>query len=705
MTAAGTTQSAAAGARWPPPDTPVLRHRAVRAGSGGDGGLFGDPVWRLTPAHPDAHTAPQHIRWKHFPPRLVLAFKAFALAALDHPYPHDPSLARDADQPSVATIVTWMRDLQVLAAWLDDRQIEALASITPADLDAYRDHVLALGCTPYRKAYLLSAMRTLWAYRIHLPAACQVSCDPWDGATGAEIAAPPPRPRFNTTPRIAPATMEPLLAWALRMTEDIGPDIATAWREYRELDDGTHPSQTALAGLTPRQRIEEYLRQARGSGQPLPGHDTGSGLTVNYSHLARILGFGGRDNYRPWPPAWKKMVCDAGLPVTPGTYLGAITGRISGQPWRDQPVTVAELGPLARLLGAAAFTAICYLSGMRPGEVLNLRRGCAGTDQATGELLVTGQPGKGHDRQPGHGTGGEPGRPWVVVQPVHAAISVLEVIVPGDLLFPASIARPGCRRSATAHARVTTYMNRDIEEFIAWVNATFTGPARVPLIPPDPAGRIYSTRFRRTLAYFIVRRPGGLIATALQYGHVRSKVTLGYAGAADTGWLDDLTVEHLEMALEQADTDWRHLAAGEHVSGPAADEYRARIQATRPFAGRAVTSARAAERLLSAADPSIHHGEAMTCVWRAETAACRNTRLLQGLPVTDAPEPSECQSSCRNLAYTDRDVQRLADRLAVLEKRASDPLAPQPLRDRAAAQAAAARAVIARHDQALDLEG
>jgi hypothetical protein len=227
----------------------------------------------------------------------------------------------------------------------------------------------------------------------------------------------------------------------------------------------------------------------------------------------------------------------------------------------------------------------------------------------------------------------------------------------------------------------------------------------VPLIPPDPAGRIYSTRFRRTLAYFIVRRPGGLIATALQYGHVRSKVTLGYAGAADTGWLDDLTVEHLEMALEQADTDWRHLAAGEHVSGPAADEYRARIQATRPFAGRAVTSARAAERLLSAADPSIHHGEAMTCVWRAETAACRNTRLLQGLPVTDAPEPSECQSSCRNLAYTDRDVQRLADRLAVLEKRASDPLAPQPLRDRAAAQAAAARAVIARHDQALDLEG
>jgi integrase len=434
---AGLEARAAAEAGWPPLDTPILRHRTVRAGSSTDGGLFGDPVWRLTAAHPDAHTAPMHIRWKHFPPR--------------------------------------------------------------------------------------------------------------------------------------------------------------------------------MAGLTPRQRLEEYLRQARSSGQPLPGHDNGGGLTVNYSHLARILGFGKGGGYQPWRPAWKKLVCDAGLPVGAGSYLGAITGRISGQPWRGQPVTVAELAPLARLLGAAAFTAICYLSGMRPGEVLNLRRGCAGTDEATGELLVTGRPGKGHDRQPEPGAGGDPGRPWVVVQPVHTAIAVLEAIVPGDLLFPASITRPGCRRASTAHARSTTDMNQDIEDFIAWVNATFTGPAATPLIPPDPAGRIFSTRFRRTLAYFIVRRPGGLIAAALQYGHVHSRVTLGYAGAADTGWLDDLTVERLEMVLEQADTDWRHLAGGEHVSGPAASDYRTRIQAARPFAGRAVTSIRAAERLLAAADLSIHHGEAMTC--------------------------------------------------------------------------------------------
>jgi hypothetical protein len=200
------------------------------------------------------------------------------------------------------------------------------------------------------------------------------------------------------------------------------------------------------------------------------------------------------------------------------------------------------------------------------------------------------------------------------------------------------------------------------------------------------------------LAYFIVRRPGGLIAAALQYGHVHSRVTLGYAGAADTGWVDDVTVERLEMVLEQADTDWRHLAGGEHVSGPAADGYRARVQAARPFAGRAVTSARSAARLLATAGPSIHHGEAMTCVWRAETAACRNTRLQQGLPVTDAPEPAECQSSCRNLTYTDRDITAARHQLASMQQTAGSPLAPRPLRDRAAGQAARMQAIIDQHE-------
>ncbi len=66
----------------------------------------------------------------------------------------------------------------------------------------------------------------------------------------------------------------------------------------------------------------------------------------------------------------------------------------------------------------------------------------------------------------------------------------------GGLLFPASIAKPGSRRCATMDARTTVSINQDIEAFIAWVDATFTGSAGAPAIQPDPAGRIYSTRLR-----------------------------------------------------------------------------------------------------------------------------------------------------------------------------------------------------------------
>ena len=419
-----------------------------------------------------------HIRWKHFPPRLVLAFKTFALAALDHPYPHDPSLPRKADQPSVATIVTWMRDLQVLAAWLDDRQIAVLAAITPADLDAYRDHVLALGCTPERKAYLLSAVRTLWAYRIHLPAACQISCDPWDGATGAAIAAPPPRPRFNTTPRIAPATMEPLLAWALRMTEDIGPDIAAAWREYRQLDDGTHPSQAALAGLTPRQRLEEYLRQARSSGQPLPGHDTGNGLTVNYSHLARILGFSKRRRL----PALAASVEEAGL-------RGRAADRARHLPRRDQrphqrPAMARPAGHRRRTRASGPATVRSRVHR----DLLLVRHETGGSPQPAPRLR---QHRRGDRRTAGHRAARQGPRP-----PAHSPAWAAIPAAPGSWCSRCTRPSPCWRRSSPATCcspraspslaaaappprtrASTTDMNQDIEDFIAWVNAAFTGPA------------------------------------------------------------------------------------------------------------------------------------------------------------------------------------------------------------------------------------
>lgn len=279
---------------------------------------------------------------------------------------------------------------------------------------------------------------------------------------------------------------------------------------------------------------------------------------------------------------------------------------------------------------------------------------------------------------------------------------MLESLDEYQFLFPASATCAQAIRPNDHNARSGAAITRDLEDFVAWVNKTFRHPDGTPPIPPDPTKHLHPSRVRRTLAHFIVRRPRGLIEAALQFGHVSTKVTLSYAGRSDTAWLEDLAIERLEMVLDQVEEDSARLATGEHVSGPSAQEYRSRLARTARFAGRVVTGVRNVERLLSQADPNIHHGEGMTCVWRAETAACRMAKLEAGLPVDDQPDESDCRSACSNLAYTDRSIDEQRVRAHQWDATAADPLTPRPIRDRAAALAAQAHAIIQWHQRDRD---
>lgn len=699
-------RSSALAGQWPADDIPVLRSRPLR--SGGDarfGSRYGDAVWRLVDAHPDAHTQVNGLQWRRYPPELVGAFKPFFLAMLDHPVPNTQVSEQPLEYLSVATISLLFRDVRVLAEWMDQHGLALPSQVTDAYLDAYHRHVLALERTAARKSRLLRAVQLLWLFREHLPEPCRLpSGQPWGGASALSLAKAPLRGRINKTPRIAPDTMDALLAWSLRMVEDIGPDIRDAWNEYRQLSRAQHPSQAAFAGLTTGQRLTLLLERLRRDGGALPGHTRGDYTVLNACHLMRLLGRYDRSTGTVLAPAHARRVADSGIPIADDTYIGSISGSVNGRPWRARPITLPEITNLVAMLYAACFTALCYLSGMRPGEALNLRRGCREVDPVTGELLVIGQAGKGHDRQPDHAA---QVRRWTVVAPVHTAIEMLESLGDQPLLFDANTLRTSPTRVGAFHARAVRSLNDDIDRLITWVNTDYTNADGTVPIPADPTKHIHASRYRRTLAYFIVRRPRGLIAAALQYGHVATKVTLSYAGDADTSWMDDIAVERLEMVLDQIGEDRAAATAGEHVSGPAADEYRRRLERAAPFAGRVVTTVRGVERLLARADPAIHHGEAMTCVWRAETAACRRAKLEMGLPADDAPDESECRSNCQNLAYTDRDVALVRERLVVLAQAADDPLAPRPRRDRAAAKAEQLRVIVARHysSQTADPDG
>ncbi|MFB6940792.1 integrase [Streptomyces sp. NPDC060286] len=656
---------------------------------------FADEQWHVQPAHRDAHLQISAISWSSFPAALRQHFRTFFLTALDHPVPVEPGgRQRPAEQASVGSFPYWVIDMRVLALWLDEQGFRDLSEVRDADLENFRTYVLGLDRDGRRKSDLITAVRLLWLFSEHMPAQCRLDCDfPWAGQTAKEVVgAPAGTGSENKTPRIADDTMEALLAWALVMIEEVGPDIRDAWHEYQQLEAGRHVSQARYTG-TREERLRAYLSSCRQQGIALPGHPGGG---INHGHIKRLMGIP-KAHRQGVSAAMLDLLVDSGLPVAPFAGIGRITGQVHGRPWREHPLTIGELPTLVRLLSAALFTAVCYLSGMRPGEVLNLRRGCRDTDEETGELLVHGFRGKGFDRVPDQPDASEPLRPWVVVDVVHAAIGLLEELHDLPLLFPSSLISAHGQRPATVNARTGRAMNDDIEDLISWINSTYRRADSGAPIPADPAGRINATRYRRTLARFIVRKPRGLIAAALQYGHIYTKETLSYAGYADPSWLHDIAVEKLELIIDQVEQDGQRLAAGEHVSGPSADEYRARVERTASFEGRVVTSAGSAERLLEQVDPAIYHGQGMTCVWRAATAACRKAKLALGLPDGDTPDESECRSSCANLAYTDRDIEDVQRRHERHRADAADPLAPKPRRDRAAAQAVHLSGIIDRH--------
>ena len=128
-----------------------------------------------------------------------------------------------------------------------------------------------------------------------------------------------------------------------------------------------------------------------------------------------------------------------------------------------------------------------------------------------------------------------------------------------------------------------------------------------------------ASRFRRTLAWFICRRPRGLVAAAIQYGHLHVQITQGYSGSYASGFPDDIAFERWLARLDELDEADRRLSEGGHVSGPAADAYRSRVAggASR-FAGRVIRSGKAARHVLANPSLQIYPGRGMVRVQRRD---------------------------------------------------------------------------------------
>lgn len=694
------------GQQWiPSPDSVVLSNRPLRPNAAAVS-RFRDDRWELG----SAVFAPQFgacsIPFGQAPAPFRGVLKHVCWLMINYDGPEVTVTGVSPPRPAILSVWTEFRQMRAFAEWLTARGFVRFGEVSLDDLDEYLAAVKDSGLTRDLQQDRLTAVLKIWAYRSLLdPDDRLPEAPPWhgerlhhlvEGRRSAEL----------TTPRISPPVMNALLRWALRFIEDLAADITAAIREDQRLADRTRPGQ-GREGRYRRQigdigtDLHGLVRAFSRLNIPLPGvRSTTTGeIDYHYGFLARLIDADVRSLHTP---ASQAVLRDCGLPIREGTPLLLVpSGLIDGQRWRDDPIDESQTRPLARHLMAACFIVIAYLSGMRPGEVLSLERGCLHRDPDSGLLLMTGRHWKGVRDDAGELLPeGEIRRdPWVVAEPVAAAVTALENLHDEQLLFPN---RLGARTETGARfrdgrARGTQNMSNDLNAFRDWVNDYCARTGRTDTIPVDAEHpSIQPRQFRRTLAWFIARKPRGIIAAAIQYGHIKVQMTVGYAGTYASGFPDDLAFEELLARLDMLAESHEHLSAGEHVSGPAADQYRHRVEDAQRFAGHVLTTRREARTLFSNPDLQIYPGAGMTCVFDPQRAACRISR-----DDTDArrtPDLSDCRSHCTNIARTDRDIDVLREQATQLAETANDPMAPEPRTIRYRHELERLRTLIDEHD-------
>ncbi|ORA62863.1 integrase [Mycolicibacterium elephantis] len=681
------------------PDTAVLINRTLHIEA--TRCRFGDPVWDLSAAIEDRHSAGQAVHWDGFPTPFRHACKLYLFALLNIV---DDAPRLDSARslyPHIKTILGELVPLRRFTMWLVEMSVTSFGQVSAEHLDNYLRHVTETsGVSAGSKRSALQAIKRLHLYRDALPAHCRLPAGPlWGGASARGLANYESSwGKPNTTPRIHPDVMEPLLSAALVVTQTVAADLLPAARNLLAMRYLAHqiapdirraPTRTVSVFETTKQQLECLLAALGRNDASLPGIRTGETTSVDLMGLA----VGGWLNHSELKRMKETSVLltDSGLPIEVDMLRANTFSVIGTHSWRETAVGAGELVELLRHVTAACFLAIAYLSGVRTGEALNLRRGCISRDSKLALTLMSGHQLKAdeqrRDRSPAT-------IPWVVTDETAHAVSVLEQITVSDLLFPAfNMCSQERFLFGDTRTRTPGSINADITSFIEWFNREVAPAVSHPLIAADPHGKIQVPRLRRTLAWHIVRRPGGTIAGATQYGHLHTQMIQGYAGGADSGFLDDITFEQFLHRAEVIHDDSQRLERGEHVSGPAADEYRARVARASTFAGLTVTTTSQINNALSNPDLQIHHGAVVTCVFRRATAACLE-------PTDSSAEPfwNRCRLGCVNAARTDRDAANLRQHVKALQRDLATLELPEPLRQRIQTRLIEHRKALAEHE-------
>lgn len=671
----------------------------------GNFSTVGDNRWDLTPlVQKQTVTGTLRIVFDRFPPGYVATAKRLIWACINKPTPLDDMERASATRSQVApaTVCIFARFLRQWMEWLTENNIHEFSAVTDTIYDQYSQHLKRHRGSRENVGNQLFGVTRAWLYAPYLPATDRLARPPWENSElgRASVLGPANWSSENKTTPIHPQTMSGLLIWALRFVTDFSDDILAA-KQLKATPCEIPPN---LEALSPHQRFRVYIAHRREDSQTVPGWVSTNRPNIR-SLAKRFIGWQlglspeeAQEMNPHWPVAGLHASDEAHLPMP-------ITGTVDGKDWTPV-INFYEVEELCRHLATAAFIVVAYLTGMRGEECRALERGCcrSHTDTETEHrhYRIHGRTFKGALDQSGNAipAGVEREQPWLAIAPVAKAVAVMEALNPtSPLLFPIqafSLWPCGVNAGKAVHAR----MIRDrIRDLIDWSNRAATRLGRPhDVIPADPEEAVTLKRFRRTLAWFIYRKPGGRVALGVQYGHLRGYTTDGYGSRVASGLRDVFPMEEALARADYLEDAHQRLESGEQVSGPAADRYTHALRLFgEQFRGRYLSNKQAAALR---ANPQLriydNPQQFVTCCYDQAKALCHPDRQVTASQHR-SPDVSHCQPGCGNIARTDQNIAQIEDAITRHKVEIASLTTPIPLRGRLQQRITALQAIIDEH--------
>lgn len=626
--------------------------------------LFDDDVWNLDEVLGAAvalNRSQQRLdfrlvtnpRW-----RQVAKEYLFALLAPHHEHvrvlPHAYRVAF-----GVQTCALRLQELARFFRWLAEQGVKELAQLDQSLCDDYlnwRREIRSEDNEPIRQAQMVHYQAALVMINIaeyselFTADRCRLGWRPWPGRAAAEAAGVRTNTGENKTPPLPMETLRPLLSAALYIVDTLGPHILALRDDLVERNERlanlpsvrTCPTDKLLALLDQQLRDgEPFVEQlgafkARRLGVHGPLDDVSLGPLA---HAAGARQFYGRwlDEQPALRSAIEKTLAVVGSEKPLCRNATSVPRADDGTqvPWTE-PLHYAVADDLPGLLRIACLLVVAILTGMRSGELMELRRGCPTEEEIAPGLKRYRLQGKVIK---GRALGGEP-EEWVVIAEAHRAATVAEKLI------GFSVERA---RRDTDHLFGRLSYHDLVKRFLSWVN----GPAGNRLgLQPIPDERFTLRMLRRRLAIELAYRPAGLLAAKVQLKHVSVVTTEGYAarpGGAQAKLWAEVNQHEQSRNIDLTVEAFADFERGVMPAGPGARElieYFGSIDAQlgrEHISPKVLANDQQLRNLLSRRAKTLHLGVANYC-WFSDPSRALCLKIA-GIPTADKPMIGMCDAA------------------------------------------------------------